>query len=150
MTALAWPPSSSSSVQSQPWRRCVSLSLASATLAAAIVLGAALLGWSWADAGAIGVGGVGTWNLATATTGLRQVFAGRSAELGALSHIAPALGLGLNVLAVTVARTLGGPALLVLGCVDIVVANVVVGASAAMQAHEGLGPVERAHRPANV
>lgn len=115
-------------------RRCVALSLASATLVAAIVVLAALLGWSWADAGAIGVGGVGTWNLATATTRLRQVSTGRSAELHALSQIAPAMGLIVNVMAMAMTRALGGPALLMLGCVDIVMANLVVAATAALEA----------------
>ncbi len=110
------------------------LSLASAPLVAAIAVLAFLLGWSWPDAGAIGVGGVGTWNLASATTGLRQVFTRRSAELQALSRVTPALGLSLNVTTVALARALGGPALLVLGCVDVVVANLVVGAAAALEA----------------
>ncbi len=136
MTALVWPPHSSTIVSSAPWRRCAALSLASATLVAAIIVLAALLGWSWPDAGAIGVGGVGTWNLATATTGLRQVFTGRSAELHSLSQVAPAMGLIVNVMAMAVARTLGGPALLMLGCVDVVVANLVVAATAALAARQ--------------
>lgn len=134
MTALVWPRIGFGATTSRPWRRCAALSLATATLVVVVGLVALALGWSWPDAGAVGVGGVGTWTLATATTGLRQVFTGRSAELQALAQVVPGLGLTLNVMAVALAQALGGPALVVLGCVDVVVANLVVGAAAALEA----------------
>lgn len=132
MTALAWPRGQTAVVRAQPWRRCVAVSVASAVLSASVVLVALAAGWSWPDAATVGVGGVGTWSLASSTAGLRHVLTGCSERLQDVSRAAPVLALGLSVVAVAVARMLGGPPLVVLGCVDVVVASAVAGVSAAL------------------
>lgn len=109
------------------------LSVATAALGASVMLLGVAMGWSWPDAATVAAGGVGTWSLANSTVRLRQVLAACSAPLCKASPAVPAVALGLSVAAAGVARMVGGPPVVMLGGVDVVVANLVVAATAAFE-----------------
>ena len=134
MTALVWPRAQLAPANVQPWRRCVAVSDGHRC------------------AGRVGDAPRGGHGVVLARRSHRVGRRGGHVEPGQLdcpsgpgarrklapgrkaSPAVPAVALGLSVAAAAVARVLGGPPVMVLGCVDVVVANVVVAVSAALAA----------------
>lgn len=115
-------------------RPCGRRAVAAGVLATAVGLVAmVLLGWPWQQAGSASIAGVGNWSLIPPAQDLGDVLAGRP-ELSELARAAPALALGVCVLAAGLAAAVGGPSLAVLGLVDLVVATAMVATTEALRA----------------